>query len=66
MNSKSNNCIQNEHGACEGIVVEIINTSKITKICNCPCHNSMYNLIRNTLLAVNQRSNETFNIWSDY
>jgi len=59
---KSERCLQNEHGLCEGIIIpEIIKGSKITKFCNCPCHNSMYQLIRNTLAIVNQR-----NSYSDY
>jgi len=43
---KSDKCIQNEHGLCEGDKIEIINNSKITRICECQCHNNMYQLIR--------------------
>jgi hypothetical protein len=53
---KSNRCIKNEHGSCEGIIAEIIDGSKRIMICNCPCHNNMYQLIRNTLAMVNQRN----------
>jgi hypothetical protein len=52
----SNRCIKNEHGLCEGIIAGIIDGSKKIKICNCPCHNNMYQLIRNTLAVVNERS----------
>ena len=54
---KSYNCTQNEHGLCEGIIMEKINDSKITKICMCQCHNSMYHIIRNTLAVLNQSNN---------
>ncbi len=53
---KSDRCLQNEHGSCEGIILEIIKGSKITRFCSCSCHNSMYQLIRNTLAIVNQRN----------
>ena len=36
------------------IINEIINSFTITKMCACPCHDSMYSLIRNTLAVVNQ------------
>ena len=43
---KSEKCIQNEHGSCEGAIIETINGSQKTKICECQCHNSMYQLVR--------------------
>lgn len=57
--SKSGDCINNEHGACKGVIIENINSSTITKICTCQCHDSMYQLIRNTIAVINQsqRSN---------
>src|SRR4030095_4248788 len=51
---KSDDCIKNDHGLCKGIINEIINSFTITKMCACPCHDSMYHLIRNTLAVVNQ------------
>jgi hypothetical protein len=48
--SKSGDCTNNEHGACKGIIKE----ADLTKICACPCHDSMYQLIRNTIGIVNQ------------
>jgi hypothetical protein len=46
MMDKSAKCTQNEHNLCEGIIIEIISDSKITKICQCQCHDSMYQLVR--------------------
>jgi len=43
---KSENCIQNEHSLCEGNVTETIHGSKITRICQCQCHDNMYPLAR--------------------
>lgn len=43
---KSKWCLQNEHGNCEGEITFIIDGSKLTKICECQCHNNMYQLIR--------------------
>jgi hypothetical protein len=43
---KSEKCIQNDHHLCEGNIIEVINGSKITNICKCQCHDSMYQLIR--------------------
>lgn len=43
---KSEECIQNEHGICEGITIRTIDGAQITKICECQCHDSMYQLVR--------------------
>jgi hypothetical protein len=51
---KSDNCTQNEHGLCEGEVIEDNHGSKTTKICECQCHNNMYQLIRRIQAANNQ------------
>jgi DNA-directed RNA polymerase subunit H (RpoH/RPB5) len=56
---KSEKCIQNEHGLCEGDVVEVIYDSKTTKICECQCHNNMYRLIRRMQAA--NSSNNSYN-----
>jgi hypothetical protein len=45
---KSERCMQNEHGLCEGHVLETIHGSKITRICECQCHDNMYQLARRT------------------
>jgi len=36
--------MQNEHSLCEGNVMETIHGSKITKICQCQCHDNIYQL----------------------
>ena len=46
MGYKSEKCIQNEHDLCEGNVIETIHGSKITRICQCQCHDNMYQLTR--------------------
>ncbi len=43
---KTENCIRNEHGLCNGDIVEFINGSKTIKICQCQCHDNMYQLVR--------------------
>jgi hypothetical protein len=43
---KSKWCVQNEHGLCKGEITDIVDGSKLTKICICQCHNSMYQLVR--------------------
>ncbi len=48
--AKSGDCTNNEHGSCKGIIKE----ADLTKICGCPCHDSMYQLVRNTIAVVNQ------------
>jgi hypothetical protein len=60
LNSKSENCTQSEHGSCKGIEIISTNGSKATKVCSCPCHNNMYNLIKNTI-AVAVRNNSLYN-----
>ena len=52
--AKSDECVKNDHGLCKGIIKEIINSFTQTKMCACPCHDSMYHLIRNTIAVVNQ------------
>src|SRR5215217_5707566 len=45
---KSDDCIKNDHGLCKGIIKEIVNSFTITKMCACPCHDSMYHLMTTT------------------
>jgi hypothetical protein len=52
---KSENCIQNEHGLCEGHTIETINGSNMTRICECQCHNNMYQLLRRMQAADSQQ-----------
>jgi len=51
---KSVMCIQQEHGLCEGNIIEIIDDSKSTRICECECHDNMYKLVRMMQAANNQ------------
>jgi hypothetical protein len=46
MVEKSAKCTQNEHSLCKGDIIEMAGGSKITKICQCQCHDSMYQLVR--------------------
>ena len=52
--SKSDDCVKNEHGVCKGIIKEMRDSIIVTKMCTCPCHDSMYQLLRNTIAVVNQ------------
>lgn len=51
---KSQKCSQNEHGICEGVIIETIDGSKITKICECQCHDSIYQLVRRMQISNSQ------------
>ena len=50
---KSDDCVNNAHGLCKGFVKETVDSSTVTKMCVCPCHDSMYQLIRNSIAVVN-------------
>ena len=54
--SKSDDCVNNEHGSCKGIIKE---AADLTKMCACPCHDSTYQLVKNTIAVLNrdQRNN---------
>jgi hypothetical protein len=52
--AKSDDCLKNDHGLCSGIIKDTVNSFTMTKMCACPCHDSMYHLIRNTIAVVNQ------------
>jgi hypothetical protein len=57
---KSDDCVNNAHGLCKGFTKEDVDDfSTNTKMCTCPCHDGMYQLVRNTVALVNQsaRSN---------
>lgn len=59
--SKSGDCVNNEHGSCKGIIKE----ADFTKMCACPCHDSTYQLVRNTIGVVNQSRNNPYQFTSD-
>jgi hypothetical protein len=52
---KSSDCLNNDHGLCKGFAIETkTDSSTNTEICVCPCHDPMYQLVRNSLSLVNQ------------
>jgi hypothetical protein len=52
---KSSDCLKNDHGQCQGFTKETkADSSTITQMCVCPCHDPMYQLVRNSLGLVNQ------------
>lgn len=51
---KSADCIEHNHGSCQGSFKETVDSLPVTRICACPCHDSMYQLVRNTIALVNQ------------
>ena len=52
---KSSDCLKNEHGSCQGFTMETKpDSSTDTQMCACPCHDPMYQLVRNSLGLVNQ------------
>ncbi|WP_148699975.1 hypothetical protein [Candidatus Nitrososphaera evergladensis] len=57
--AKSSDCVENNHGRCQGHFKEEMNGSQVTRMCACPCHDSMYQLVRNTvaLMAQAERQN---------
>jgi hypothetical protein len=46
--------MQYEHGLCVGEYLDIVNGSKITRICECQCHDNMYQLTRRMQAAKSQ------------
>lgn len=52
--AKSADCIDNNHGKCQGHFKEAMNGSQVTRMCACQCHDSSYQLVRRTLTAIAQ------------
>jgi hypothetical protein len=52
--NKSRKCAQNDHGICEGVIIGTIDGSKITKICECQYHDSIYQLVRRMQISNTQ------------
>lgn len=47
MTDQSSNCMQNDHDICTGIIKEISeNGIRVTKMCECPCHDNFYKLVK--------------------
>lgn len=44
--NKSEMCIQQQHGLCEGNIIQVIDDSKSIRICECECHDNMYKLVK--------------------
>jgi hypothetical protein len=53
--TSSNNCIQNEHDSCDGIIKTITDDLVNTKICACQCHNSSYQMAQKMFGVINQK-----------
>ena len=53
--TNSNKCIQNEHESCDGIVKTVIDGSDNTKMCDCQCHNSSYQMVQKMFGVINQK-----------
>jgi len=51
----SDNCIQNEHDSCDGIIKTVINGSDNTEMCSCQCHKSSYQLVKRMFGVTNQK-----------
>lgn len=57
--AKSADCVENNHGKCQGYFKETAEKSTVTRICACQCHDATYQLVRNTvaMIAQAERSN---------
>jgi hypothetical protein len=53
--TSSNNCIQNKHDSCDGIVKTVTDDFDNTKICACQCHNSSYQMVQKMFGVINQK-----------
>jgi hypothetical protein len=53
--TNSNNCIQNKHDSCDGIVKAVADGSDNTQMCTCQCHNSSYQMVQKMFGVINQK-----------
>ena len=60
MSERSIYCIQQDHGNCNGIIINLNIKHDESKICNCQCHNNMYSLIKKTFLALKNENDNYF------
>ena len=51
---KSDDCTQDNHASCDGIIKTVIDGSEMTKICACPCHDSSYQLVKKMFAVIKQ------------
>ena len=63
LSDRSSNCIQQEHNNCNGIIIDSEMDNEVSRICNCPCHNNIYQLIKKASAA--SRINENANYFDD-
>lgn len=68
MAKKSADCAENNHGKCQGFFKETGGESPVTRMCACQCHDSTYQLVRNTVALITQaeRSNPYYLASSDF
>ncbi|MDW3631488.1 MAG: hypothetical protein QOK71_08625 [Nitrososphaeraceae archaeon] len=52
--NKSPKCIEQQHDLCDGNIIEMINDTTETRICECQCHDYMYKLVSRMQAANNQ------------
>ena len=52
--NKSIKCIEQQHDMCNGEIVEMINNSSVTRICECQCHDNTYKLVSRMQAAINR------------
>jgi hypothetical protein len=50
---RSTSCIKQDHNSCEGIIINPDDAHQITSICNCPCHNNLYQLVKRASIELN-------------
>jgi hypothetical protein len=53
--TNSNNCIQNKHDSCDGIVNTVTDGLDNTAICACQCHSSSYQMVQKMFGVINQK-----------
>jgi len=58
LSERSIYCIQQDHGNCNGIIINLNIEHEESQICNCQCHNNMYSLIKKAFLALNNNDND--------
>jgi hypothetical protein len=60
LSEKSLYCIQQDHSNCNGIIINQDKNHDGSKICNCPCHDTTYQLIKKASVALSNRENDNF------
>ncbi|HEX5187039.1 MAG TPA: hypothetical protein VFV86_09140 [Nitrososphaeraceae archaeon] len=53
MSDRSTSCIRQDHNSCEGLIMNPSDAPEFTSICNCPCHNSLYQLVKRASIGLN-------------